>query len=584
MENFQRLSELIIFSLEEIISEEQISELNEQIIHDPEARRFYVDFINIHTSILRTTDMIELSCLDSESGEVLHEVVKQDLTYSAIRHELLETEKAQRQAEAKREKAREMAEEAFRKFKEEERRRQEKLAYKRYRARQRRLVLSVGTLAACLLLVLGLWIHHKLTTDPVAPPIVARIAQSMGAQWEDPQLVTEPGTQLTATSMHLKRGLVKIVFNEGAEIVLQAPCRFKLENSNQMFLESGNVAAVVPKHTEGFMVRTVGATIVDYGTEFGVTAHVNGETEAHVFKGEVDLRSGSDIKVYRQSQRLKSGEANRVDRAGNVSPIKIQANQQRFIREISEESFSRLGRNLDLADIVGGGNGFGDGRLNYGIEPVTGELKALLAVDRMGKGQYVPIPALPFIDGVFVPDGKHAPVKISSTGHVFQDCPHTNGVYYNEIINGKMKGLEDNRGAKLNGREYGIRSHPYLFMHANLGITFDLDAMRFAMPGVEITQFEAIFGISEDAPRPSLVNADVWVLLDGKLRFRRQGVKQGTVEPIQIDIKSKDRFLTLITTDGGDPLERLGIDGMKLKSTDSDWCVFAVPTLIVQPE
>ncbi len=584
MEHFRRLSELIILSVEESISEGQIAELNDFLIHNPEARRFYMDFIDIHTSIRQTSDLLEVSSRNSETGEILYEVVKQDMAHSAIRHDLIEAEEERRQAEAIREKARITAEEAFEKFKEEERRRQEKLAYKRYRARQRRLVVSIGTLAACLFLVLGLWVHQELTSGPVAPPVVARITESMGARWEDPKLSVAPGTLLTASPRHLKYGLVKIVLNEGAEIVIQAPCRFKLENANQIFLESGNVAAVVPEKTEGFTVRTVGATIVDYGTEFGVTAHATGETEAHVFKGEVDLRSGSDIKVYRQSQRLKSGEANRVDRTGHITQEKLPANQQRFIREISKESYRRLDRKLDLADLVGGGNGFGTGKKNFGIEPVTGELKTLLSRDRTGKGQYVPVPEYPFIDGVFVPNAKQGPVRISSAGHIFQECPITNGVYYTEIINGDVKSLEGGRrSALLQGRRYGSRTLPYLYMHANLGITFDLDAMRFTMPGVEITQFKALFGISEDGPRPKLAHADVWILIDGEVRFCQQGVKLGTVVPIQIPLQPQERFLTLATTDGGDPLERFEL-GIKRLSTDSDWCLFATPTLILQTE
>ena len=210
--------------------------------------------------------------------------------------------------------------------------------------------MTSSTLAACFLLTFGLWIHDKITTQSpivsksLSPPIVAKVVQSWEARWENPNLKVEPGTSLTASAMKLNHGLVKIAFHEGAEIVLQAPCILALEDTNQMYLESGNLSAVVPKRAIGFTVRTPGATIVDYGTEFGVTAHATGETEAHVFKGEVDLRSGSDIRVYRQSQKLVSGEANRVDRAGHISREKLKANRNRFLRELPKAAtFGFLG-------------------------------------------------------------------------------------------------------------------------------------------------------------------------------------------------------------------------------------------------
>jgi hypothetical protein len=126
----------------------------------------------------------------------------------------------------------------------------------------------------------------------------------------------------------------------------------------------------------------------------------------------------------------------------------------------------------------------------------------------------------------------------------------------------------------LGGRVCGTSDYPGLMMHANLGITFDLNAIRADLPSAEITRFAADAGLSSMAPREG--NADIWVLVDGKLRFSQKGIREkGKAFPVEINIGKSDRFLTLITTDGGD------VDSLEpaRRASDSDWCLFAQPRL-----
>ena len=60
---------------------------------------------------------------------------------------------------------------------------------------------------------------------------------------------------------------------------------------------------------------------------------------------------------------------------------------------------------------------------------------------------------------------------------------------------------------------------------------------------------------SASAPSPGLANpqglADVWVFVDGRLKFQRAGLRQAD-GPVRIDVplEADDRFLTLVSTDG----------------------------------
>ncbi len=581
-DSYAALSELLIESLNGTISDEQFHHLEEQLITDPEALRYYVEFMSIcgglrhHYNLIHTTTpgMSLYDEDDPEGAKLLREAIEKD----EKRRAEIAAEEARRQAEQKLEEVKKAAAEAFANFKEEERRRQEKLAYKRYRARQRRLVLGIGTLAASLLLVFTAWIHEKFTRGPVelpaTPPIVATVTQIRGAQWGDPSQAMVEGARLAAVPMFLKRGLVKIALDEGAEIILQAPCQFQLETTNQIFLESGNLSAVVPVRAQGFRVRTLGGMIVDYGTRFGVTAHLDGETETHVFQGEVDLRSVSDRQDHRQSQRLKSGEANWIDRQGHIPARKFKANQNRFIRAIPEKSaFGHPGERLDLADIIGGGNGLGTGTSNSGIDLLSGELVSQKQEERKeGTGKYIPVKSLPFVDGVFVPDGAVKPFPISSAGHVFSDFrDDTSNSWYMPICNNSEIIMASNGGGMQNqrmimkGKVYGVPSAPLLVAHANAGITFDLDAIRHAQPGTRILRFSSQAGILDPATG---ANNDIsfMVLVDGETRYiQKEYFKESSPLSIQVNLSDGDRFLTLICTECSD--------------NAGDWSIFAEPVL-----
>ena len=101
---------------------------------------------------------------------------------------------------------------------------------------------------------------------------------------------------------------------------------------------------------------------------------------------------------------------------------------------------------------------------------------------------------------------------------------------------------------------YASKSHALIFLPSNNGITFDLDAIRRANPGFKPVRFVATVGNTEIASEDGLevVYADIWVLVDGQVRFRRREInKCSGVFPIAFSIAKEDRFLTLVSTDGG---------------------------------
>jgi hypothetical protein len=399
---------------------------------------------------------------------------------------------------------------------------------------------------------------------------VARIAQSSDAQWLDLDLSTAPGTPLRASSMCLTQGFVELVCDGGTAVLLQAPATVRLETGERLFLDRGARSVRIGENSDGFVVRTPTGTVVDYGTEFGVLVNGHGETEAIVYEGKAGLRSGSDPMRSVTSMILTEGQAGVVEAGGRLAATAFDPG--RVVRSIPETpGFGIPGRRVDLADIVAGGNGFGTGGSNVGIDPSTGEQVTPAEKDRIGPGRYSLVPWNRCVDGVFVPN-QGTMQTVSSEGHRFAECPATNNVFYLDVTNTTEAGLDLQR---LGDLDYGTRVRPCILMHANLGITFDLKAIRQSAPSVRVVRFRSGFGVSQSGTeRPC--NADFWVLVDGEVRFRRLGVwEKGLAGQVDIELRDQERFLTLVTTDGGDRDTTLPSG----RATDSDWCVFTEPSI-----
>lgn len=222
------------------------------------------------------------------------------------------------------------------------------------------------------------------------------------------------------------------------------------------------------------------------------------------------------------------------------------------------------GNGIDLADIVGGGNGTGSGKARQGIDPRNAVVQTR---DFGNLGNVVTnrfsISNDPFIDGVFIPDGQEgkAAIPISSTGLTVSGLPKTSGQAWDVIRNGPVASQFSNLAG---GVDFTAEGHTLLGLHANAGITFDLAAIRRATgeKGMRFTSTLAYFGADGE------FSADVWVVLDGGkvLEFRGLGRKDG-LKDIDLELPETVRFLTLISSDGGNGYghDQVGFGDPRLK-------------------
>jgi hypothetical protein len=111
--------------------------------------------------------------------------------------------------------------------------------------------------------------------------------------------------------------------------------------------------------------------------------------------------------------------------------------------------------------------------------------------------KYHQVESLPFVDGVFRPDGLGR-VQLDSAGHSFEGFLDTTNEtaacvwsrwHYPHYSSGKLMGAIP---AKLGDVNYSSAGHGVVFLHPNGGITFDLHAIRRANPNCKLTRFLAV--------------------------------------------------------------------------------------------
>lgn len=251
-----------------------------------------------------------------------------------------------------------------------------------------------------------------------------------------------------------------------------------------------------------------------------------------------------------------------------VASEAYDAEKKALAKRLDETDFgiAKLeGSSLDLADMIGGGNGLGTGVRGNGLDSRSGKVQTRKfgAIRNAVPNRFKTV-EFDFIDGVFVPDGKagDAEIQISSTGLTLGGLPKTSTEVWDMIRNGPVSSTHS---TVLDGIDFTNEGRSLLGIHANAGVTFDLAAIRKAT-GQKEMRFTSRLGYFGAAGGPK---ADVWVAVDGKIAFERRGLKrEDGLQRIDLLLPASADFLTLISTDGGNGYghDQVGFGDPKLKA------------------
>ncbi len=552
----REINELIELALDNSISPEQSQRLHDLIIHNPAVRRHYCEYIHLTVGVERLNVKIPAANLH-EYDTLFDQELWSQLAYEEKTAPVIEVPQEQPQPELIR-----------------------KVVYpsREKRSISKFSIFMIFNAAAVLLLLL------LLQFVPPEGVEVVTLADSLNAKWADVGDSMQNGTRfhVDSTPLLLRKGFAELIFDNNASVTIEGPAEFQILAEDRIGLNYGKVYATVPKEAIGFSVYTQNAKIIDMGTEFGVQAESHGDTKLHVLKGKTMLMAGE--KANKVTVEVGKGVAKRI--SGDTQTVSdISCNEIHFVRAFDSQSnvVWRKQPSLDLADMVRAGNGLGTGNSKVRLDPVEGFTEVWHGAFRVVKG-YLPISNHPFIDGIFIPDGD-TPQIVSSRGDVFEECPDTSGVYSMDLLANPRPEIfkTEHRGTgtiRFDGQEYTDESgKSCIVMHANHGLTFDLEAMRRSYKR-DIIRFTSQIGIA-DLKENCSCNADFWVLVDGQVRYSlRQYKQKGVLNDVAVEIKSTDRFLTLVSTDGSDP--DYPKKGFYERAISCDWCIFTEPVLVLE--
>lgn len=218
---------------------------------------------------------------------------------------------------------------------------------------------------------------------------------------------------------------------------------------------------------------------------------------------------------------------------------------------VAEMELQQLqGRGINLADVVGGGNGLGTGKKGRGIDPRSGKLedRSYTSLDNLAPGQFNPCD-LAMIDGVFIPANKKT--QISSTELFATELPKHGSQAWDLIRNGPVASQFSTTFGSV---DFAADGRSMIGMHANAGITFDLENVRRRLAELETdatvsqgVRFRTTVGYGGRTVDPS---AEFHVFVDGE-SVASQRIGRNDAVAIDIPLGPEKRFLTLISTDGG---------------------------------
>lgn len=146
---------------------------------------------------------------------------------------------------------------------------------------------------------------------------VAVVTRLIDVAWGTGQPQFEVGDALPPGRLNLATGFMQIEFFCGATVILEGPATIDLHSPLTARVRRGRLRAQVPPAARGFSLEVDDMTLVDLGTEFGLSVSDQG-ANIQVFDGEVELHPQGGL-----PRRLTAGNALLRDADGSFSKTDV---------------------------------------------------------------------------------------------------------------------------------------------------------------------------------------------------------------------------------------------------------------------
>jgi hypothetical protein len=304
------LNQLILSAIDGNIATADFARLDRWIRDDSEAANHYVEFMILYAGLRQpgqVSTFFSETGAESESDSGLDMQVWNELASFEKTAETVETESQAKISSSSHETS------------------------PRVERKISRMAIYTSILSTAALLFMAVFVYLNPRTSN---SVVGVLAETIDAQWRDNAAPMGVGQDLRAGVLSLQRGLAHVRFDSGASVILEGPAQVELLSGNSMSLRQGKIVATVGRDAIGFVVNTPQGKILDLGTEFGIQVDPVGQSQVHVFQGEVILYPTN------QDGRMKvsEGDAKSVDQSGKVVDIPLQT--AAFVRQ--DEMSSKL--------------------------------------------------------------------------------------------------------------------------------------------------------------------------------------------------------------------------------------------------
>ncbi len=366
--------------------------------------------------------------------------------------------------------------------------------------------------------------------------------------------------RLSSGSLSLASGVIELRFDNAVVLALEGPLKIDVQSPMKVLLHCGRLATNVPPAAKGFTVATEHFQVVDQGTEVGVDLAMDGQAQVHVISGAADIRVGG-VGGERASDQLGAGEARQfiptADTLGKTDYISAMGTLK--VIDFVAERFVRTGQPrplaIDVGDLIAGGDGRGTGTM-AGLNPSTGQFESNNSIHLSGPSIYHRAIGSPFIDGAFLLPGRAVPTVVNSQGSQYTFLNRSNETY--DIIRrgGIVVRPPEEKVTKptssptvISGTDFATFGHQLIGMHASCGFTIDLRVIAQAYNRTP-TRFTAI--LANTYVSLTYGPGHFVVLIDGRVAFDGEApLYHQAPAKLDIPLTASDRFLTLVSTDGG---------------------------------
>ena len=123
------------------------------------------------------------------------------------------------------------------------------------------------------------------------PVIVGQLTDAINCRWDTAPAGIQTGTLLkNDQDLVLLQGSAVITFASGTKVYLEGPTSLQIHSPMKVRLNSGRIAAKVPRQAIGFTVDNSLARIVDLGTAFTLSLKAEKSFQLEVFEGLVEFQ------------------------------------------------------------------------------------------------------------------------------------------------------------------------------------------------------------------------------------------------------------------------------------------------------